>query len=1042
MTLQIPNTLKKQIVEGKAVLFLGSGASLGAKKSSGDEMYTVSALRDKLLSHFFADRTELKNRQLSQIADFVEVEFGRKALLDALFDLFSDFEPAAFHLLIPLFPWAAIVTTNYDLIVENSYKLCEKNARNIVTYINQNEDFEGQLKLKANSIPFLKIHGCISNSSDMQTPLIISKDHLTKYKKNRELMFDYLRDLAERNTVIFCGYSIEDQHLRNLLFDLTDETRTRPRYYYNSPNQTDLDTNYWGSHRVEVLNCDFETFLKALTKCISETERDFSRIILRGDLSLKTHYQISEPAESDELVEFLQKDVWHVHSSLVTEKASPRQFYSGFDNSWTPIINELDVSRSIADAATIDGVLCDSEQIVQLYLIKGPAGNGKSVILKRIAYTAAESYDKLVLHLRPDGAIKFSAIKEISDLTNKRIYLFIDHAAIHASEISNLIRFCYRSKIKVTIFLSERENEWNMRCSELDGYLDADFTVPYLNKKEIYELLEKLEVAQCLGTLEEMSPENRFKAFHENAKRQLLVALHEATQGLPFENIVVDEYNRILPEEAQHLYLDICTLNRLGVAVRAGLISRASGISFDMFQSDFFRPLESIVRHRKDPYSGEIYYEARHSHIAEIVFDQILNNENDRYDHIIRLLSEINIEYQSDKEAFNAIMRGRGLAQAFSDIELGRDLFKRGFQRVGEPAFLLQQAALLEMNHKGGSLNIAEKYLKKAMEAAPWDKPIKHTYANYLRRKASDSRDSLARQKYRRDAKKYLNETTESTDEKPYRRYTAIQVSLDELTDILQVEVDDSDKAMLRRITEKTNDLEKNFSAARQLFPNNDKFFELESKFRNVISDSKGALRALELAFERNPRNEYVAVRISKFHESNNDRPKAIETLQKCIENSGTAKIAHFCLAKIRINNDETSELILQHLRKSFSDGDSNYDAQFWYARELFLNNKHDESRAMFDTTKTLKLPPDFKNSIRGIVRKNGENVDYEGTIEHFEENYLFLNYGTNNKVKIFTHAERCTADIWEKITPKSQIVYNLGFTMRGAQAVIIRIKE
>ena len=31
-----------------------------------------------------------------------------------------------------------------------------------------------------------------------------------------------------------------------------------------------------------------------------------------------------------------------------------------------------------------------------------------------------------------------------------------------------------------------------------------------------------------------------------------------------FEEIIVDEYNRIKPLEARQLYLDVCTLNRLG----------------------------------------------------------------------------------------------------------------------------------------------------------------------------------------------------------------------------------------------------------------------------------------------------------------------------------------------------------------------------------------------------------------------------------------------------------------------------------------------
>ena len=52
------------------------------------------------------------------------------------------------------------------------------------------------------------------------------------------------------------------------------------------------------------------------------------------------------------------------------------------------------------DSALVDAVLdpeSDSRRKAELFMIKGPAGNGKSVVLKRIAWDAGTQYDKLVL---------------------------------------------------------------------------------------------------------------------------------------------------------------------------------------------------------------------------------------------------------------------------------------------------------------------------------------------------------------------------------------------------------------------------------------------------------------------------------------------------------------------------------------------------------------------------------------------------------------------------------------------------------------------
>src|SRR5690606_16942177 len=94
--------------------------------------------------------------------------------------------------------------------------------------------------------------------------------------------------------------------------------------------------------------------------------------------------------------------------------------------------------------------------------------------------------------------------------------------------------------------------------------------------------------------------------------RQLLVALHELTSGKPLREIVFSEFRNILPPAAQTLYLDICTLHRLGVVVRAGLISRLSGIRFETFKERFFLPLERVVSVLHDWQSRDFVYKARH----------------------------------------------------------------------------------------------------------------------------------------------------------------------------------------------------------------------------------------------------------------------------------------------------------------------------------------------------------------------------------------------------------------------------------------------
>ena len=202
--------------------------------------------------------------------------------------------------------------------------------------------------------------------------------------------------------------------------------------------------------------------------------------------------------------------------------------------------------------------------------------------------------------------------------------MFVDDAADHVSQTLLLLEKAARSSIPLTVFVAERINEWNMACSDLEPYLEDEFEVRYLSAKEIDGLLALLEHNRALFRLAQFSEEERRAEFVERAGRQLLVALHEATLGKPFEDIIADEYAEIRPDTAKSMYLGVCFLNRYNVSVRAGIVSRVYGVRFTEFKQRFFQPLESLVFSRYDQRTRDYVYETRHPHIAEIVVERAL----------------------------------------------------------------------------------------------------------------------------------------------------------------------------------------------------------------------------------------------------------------------------------------------------------------------------------------------------------------------------------------------------------------------------------
>ena len=216
-------------------------------------------------------------------------------------------------------------------------------------------------------------------------------------------------------------------------------------------------------------------------------------------------------------------------------------------------------------------------------------------------------------------------------------------------------------KIQITIIAAERLNEWNDCCNSLEPYLTQDYHLKYLHDNEIEALIEKLRQYDSLGFLRELDINKQKEAFQQIAGRELLVALHEATMGKPFPEIILDEYNSISSEQAKSLYLTVAILHRLGVSVRAGLISRVHGVSFTHFRENLFKPLEFVVFATKDSRVNDYVYQTRHSNIAEMLFEQVLNSPQARFDEYVRVINHLDIDFYSDNIGFKGLINAKTL---------------------------------------------------------------------------------------------------------------------------------------------------------------------------------------------------------------------------------------------------------------------------------------------------------------------------------------------------------------------------------------------
>ncbi|ENJ1345623.1 SIR2 family protein [Vibrio cholerae] len=1030
--MDIPDNLINEIKRGRVVLFLGAGASMGSISKSGKEMFSANALRDKLCERFLGDND--KDLSLASVAELSISESDKVTVQQYIKELFEDFEPCDFHRKLPKYKWSTVFTTNYDLLIEGAYDVFEQKSQSLVPIIRTTDRMDSMVK-PDEDLAYIKLHGCISRINETDPELILTADQYATHQKKRNTLFERLKSLGTSHTVLFIGHSLEDSDIRAALSEIQDLTDSRPRYYALMLGGSDRQKRLWESKRITVLNGTFKAFMDSLDSQVTDIERalisisdkqhPIERKFVNNDFSL-TPQALSE----------LNNSLRFVDGAMPSDTVDPKMFYKGYSQSWTPISQELDVRRKISDEIVSDIILIDenerNSQSFELYHLSGFAGSGKSVILRRVAWDAATDYDKICLYWDSNERLPFKALLEIAEKVGERIFLFVDNASSHVSDILALNHKFNQASLPLTCIAAERTNEWNIECSPLQSLLSDKLEVGYLSIKEIDRLLELLERHNALGELKKLSPEKRREAFSEKAGRQLLVALHEVTMSKSFEQIIRNEYDNIVPRKAQLIYRTICIMNRFDVLVRAGIINRVHGVSFTDFTDRFFSPLESVVKVIKYDVAQDQAYVSRHPIIAEMVFEYSMGSEEERLDTYLLLLKNLDIGYSPDRTAFREMIKYRNLSGVFSLHENIETIYKQIEDVCGDDDFYYQQVGIFYMRSKTPNFVKSEEYLNLAEKFGEFNPSIQHSLAELELARAKRA-TGLDKDRLLNKADRLAKEISNKDKVTSHSFDTQCKIALQRLEDVIQLD----DEELLTDAIKNTEAVIQN---ALKKFPDDEVILSEEADFAQLISDDQRSMRALEAAHKINPANGALSNRLSKIYLSCSppNIEKAKEILNRTLDANPLDKNAHAGIASIfSIYEPSEKQSAEHHWRRSFTDGDSNVLNQLWYCRQLYINGKYDDYLEQLSKLKLIRLPPKTKHAIRGLLSgNNDEPLLISGKIVNKTYSFCLLE-ATGYSGVHFLHQSNCPSDIWNNLSCGDTLEYNLGFTFSGAAAVI-----
>lgn len=1020
--MEISANLLEQARQGKVVLLLGAGASYGAKDTKGNTPPSGAQLAKMLSEKFLGG--QFNSADLSAVSEYAASEQSVLAVQKYIHEIFAPFEPTEAHRLLPRFSWGGLATTNYDLLVEKAYSEFTNPLQKPVPFIENGDQVVESLR-DSKSVMYLKLHGCVTRIANENCPLILTKDQYISYRKGRDRIFRHLQEWGYEHTVVFVGHSLQDADIREVIFELDQKLASRPRYYLVGPNKNEVEKRFWESKKVTVLDGDFLQFLKALDGAV---ETNFRGVHVRGGdkHGILKHFRIPDGEMSTNCSEFLATDAVYVKENNATKQINPIDFYRGYGGEWAAIEQGLDVPRGFVDDILEDVFLIDDLQAkkpMEVILIKGYAGSGKSVSLRRLAWQAAKDYSCLCIYLNDSAKPNIGAIQELVELCKERVFLFIDNAPERAHEIRRLVNEVGDSGQLLTVILAARHNEWNVVSGEIQSVITSGYELPVLRHEEINQLIKLLEKHKALGRLSEKNDEERVSSFSSLAGRQLLVALHEATLGRPFEEILENEFRNLVPAEAQQVYLTVCILNRLGVPVRAGIISRIHGIPFSEFKKRLFKPLEHVVYDSFDERVRDYVYRARHPIIAEIVFERLLRDQTERYHEYSRCLAALNIDFSTDENAFRQLMRGRVLNDLFSNVDYCNALFDEAFEMVGEEPHLLQQRALYEMHRSGGNLNLATKYLSRAIEILPFNNSFKHTKSELALKKVDLARTDLEREKLLKEAASLATETKDQRYGDTHSHHTLAKVHIKRLEAELLSGNTDFESPSLQNIV---RSVESVISEGLQTKPADPYLLNEQAHLAKLLKDTPRAIASLEKAVVNHAKFTFLAVQLAECYLKSNEIEKAKSTFEKALDTNRNNRDLNYRYARFLDTHGGSFSDIAYYLKRAFSPGDRNYDAQLRYCRALFLKGDYEEARIEF-----LNL----RNS-RGAPYAFGQRLyeapgTFSGTVTEIRNSHIFVKESKSLQT-IYIPRTNVKPRSWSRLAQGGKVSFCLAFNVRG----------
>ena len=578
---------------------------------------------------------------------------GRAALIGELRKAILNVVPTGAVLNLPLYNWRSLYTTNYDEVIEVSYR---RKSRRLASY-SSNFDF-GQ-KVEPSDARLYKLHGTIDKDvvDGHHSRIILTESDYDHTSEFREKLYDRLRsDLAD-GLLVIVGHSLADPDIRSIIdraARLNRESEGTGRVVLFIFERDDGRAGLVEDRGLEVCFGGLDDFFAALAARLG------SGVIgpaLTGD-----------PLD---LVPAVRPSTVDVAHEIAMGSANISGMYNGWPASYADIAAGLTFERDGAAAV----VRTLREQKKRAVVILGPSGVGKTTMARQ-ALISLRAAGVTCWEHKSDQQLLGYRWREVARLLKAAgTYgcLLIDEAHLELPEINDMMDgLASDDDAHLSLVLVSSANQWLPRIKSPSIHRSSiEVPLSRISQSEIEKLLNLIESVSTIRELVEPA----FAGFSRPERRRRLAQRCEADMFVCLKNIFASEKldDIILREFAelesvpQDIYRVVAAMESSGVRVHRQLVIRLLGVPMAQTAA-ILAQLTGIVHETTiDERQGVYAWRGRHRVIMDIVAEYKYYNDHDKYKLFNDVIDSVQPTYDIELKTIREMCGDAGGIQSIPD---------------------------------------------------------------------------------------------------------------------------------------------------------------------------------------------------------------------------------------------------------------------------------------------------------------------------------------------------------------------------------------